>query len=237
MLKQFFEVDLELNPELHGIVIERAHRFGRKTRNRFSKRPIIAAFNNYSDTVKILNSARLLRGTQFSVDRYYPAEITNARKLLWPRYKALKQNKRERDTVESQYPARLVKNNVVIEDAFPGWTDVMKGTRVIPSVRNRNTPNEQPSNRSTASYQQPAKLSQDNQQESAGDQSSRPRGHRIEELTWDKQPPYEMGAQSGGWGSEPPQRMDSSSRSERRPERLSYLKFQLKSQRQALKQL
>ena len=43
VLKQFFEVDLSLNPD--DIVIERAHRLGRK-RNRFSKRPIIAAFNN-----------------------------------------------------------------------------------------------------------------------------------------------------------------------------------------------
>ena len=38
---------------------------------------------------------------------------------LWPRFNELRQNKRERDTVEIRYPAQLVKNNVVIEDAFP----------------------------------------------------------------------------------------------------------------------
>ena len=60
------------------------------------------------------------------MDRDYPVEITNARKLLWPKYKALKQNKRENDTVQIQHPARLVKNNVVIDDAFPGWAEIMK---------------------------------------------------------------------------------------------------------------
>ena len=49
---------------------------------------------HYNVYEKILKNARLLRGTRYSVDRDYPAEITNARKLLWPRFKELRQNKR-----------------------------------------------------------------------------------------------------------------------------------------------
>ena len=79
-LNSFFNVDLQLAPDMDDIVNEKAHRLCRKTHMRFSKRPIIAAFNTYSDTVNILNSARLLRGTHFSIDRDYPAEIMNAMK-------------------------------------------------------------------------------------------------------------------------------------------------------------
>ena len=82
VVKQFLRNDLQVNPDAEGIIIGRAHRLGRKTHTRFSKRPIIATFNNYADTEKVLNNARLLRGTHFSVDKDYPAEITNARKSL-----------------------------------------------------------------------------------------------------------------------------------------------------------
>ena len=89
VLKQFLNNELRLNPE--DIIIKRAHRLGKKVRTGFSKRPLIAAFNNYADTEKILKNARFLRGTSFSVARDYSAEIT---KLLWPRLKELRQNKR-----------------------------------------------------------------------------------------------------------------------------------------------
>ena len=75
---------------------------------------------NYSGLQKILYNARLLRGTLFSFDNDYPAEMTNARKLLWPHFKELKQNKREGDTVVIRLPAQLVKNNVFIDDALSG---------------------------------------------------------------------------------------------------------------------
>ena len=235
VLKQFFEVDLSLNPD--DIVIERAHRLGRKKRNRFSKRPIIAAFNNYADTVKILNSARLLRGTQFSVDRDYPVEITNARKLLWPKYKALKQNKRENDTVQIQYPARLVKNNVVIDDAFPGWAEIMKGTRITTRVRNSNTSNAQASENLSSGHEPATDSSQgDRYNNPAGERFFRSRDQNIEELPWGKQPAYEMGAQRGGWGSGSPQLGDPASQMERTV-RLKNLEHEVKMQRRALKEL
>ena len=235
VLKQFLNNDLQLNPDSEGMIIEREHRLGRKTRMRFSKRPIIAAFNNYSGTEKIRKNARLLRGTRSSVDRDYPAEITNARKLLWPRFKELRQNKRQRDTVEIRYPAQLVKNNVVIEDAFPGWNDIMKGNKISPSVRNSNESNTLSSGNAPTHYQ--SQYSWDNRLKSAAYQSSRPRGQRIDELTWDKQPEYEMDAHSGIWGSETLHWDNSDSRGKRKSERLRDLESQLETQRKALRQL
>lgn len=136
-VKEFLETELRLDAS--RITIERAHRLGRKKRYQFSRRPIIAAFNNYADTVRILEYANMLRGSQFSIDRDYPLEIYNARKLLWPRYKELKRNKRERDQVSIRYPAQLVKNNEVIEDAFPEWFEMTKKSR-IQSVLSANEP-------------------------------------------------------------------------------------------------
>ena len=136
------------HPSTSEILIERAHRLGKRTRLQFSKRPIIAAFNNYVDTVQILGKAYLLKGSQFSIDRDYPAEILNARKQLWPRFKELKQTKRVRDTITIRYPAQLVKNREVIEDALPEWTDMMRKSR-ISNVVNTNK-NAQPQ---TSNYQ------------------------------------------------------------------------------------
>ena len=146
IIKQFFYDKLQLNPS--EILIERAHRLGKRTRLQFSKRPIIAAFNSYVDTVQILGKAYLLKGSQFSIDRDYPAEILNARKQLWPRFKELKQTKRVRDTITIRYPAQLVKNREVIEDALPEWTDMMRKSR-ISNVVNTNK-NAQPQ---TSNYQ------------------------------------------------------------------------------------
>ena len=107
IIKQFLYDKLQLDPS--EILIERAHRVGKRARLQFSKRPINAAFNNYVDNVQILGKAYLLKGSQFSIDRDYPAEILNARKQLWPRFKELKQTKRVRDTITIRYPAQLVK--------------------------------------------------------------------------------------------------------------------------------
>ena len=146
IIKQFLYDKLQLNPS--EILIERAHRLGKRMRLQFSKRSIIAAFNNYVDTVQILGKAYLLKGSQFSIDRDYPAEILNARKQLWPRFKELKQTKRVRDTITIRYPAQLVKNREVIEDALPEWTDMMRKSRISNGVNTNK--NAQPQ---TSKYQ------------------------------------------------------------------------------------
>ena len=84
-----------------------------------------------------MGKAYLLKGSQFSIDRDYHAEILNARKQLWPRFKELKQTKRVRDTITIRYSAQLVKNGEVIEDALPEWTDMMRKSK-ISNVSNTN---------------------------------------------------------------------------------------------------
>ena len=74
---------------------------------------------NLGFQINLLNSVRsdFNEVVVYVIDRDYPAEILNARKQLWPRFKELKQTKRVRDTITIRYPAQLVKNREVIEDA------------------------------------------------------------------------------------------------------------------------
>ena len=73
-------------------------------------------------------------GTRFRVDRDYPKEINNARRLLWNRYKEPRETKRRKDTVSLQFPAKLAVNGRIVEDAFPAWNDALKKVRVEPYV-------------------------------------------------------------------------------------------------------
>ena len=113
------------------VVIERAHRLG-PWKRAVRKRPIIVAFRDYSSTELILNEAFQLRGTRFSIDKDYPAEIAKARRLLWNRYKQLKITSRE--TVKMVYPAKIIVGRKVVEDAFPGWNSILKSERVEPVI-------------------------------------------------------------------------------------------------------
>ena len=54
-------------------------------------RPTIVAFGQYRNTNTILETAYMLRGSEFSVSRDLPKEILNARKNLMPQYKQQKQ--------------------------------------------------------------------------------------------------------------------------------------------------
>ena len=108
-------------------VIEHAHRLGRFNRLR-GPRPIIVAFTFFSDTEDIISMARSLRGTQISISRDYPNEITNARKSLWPQFKSERANTSNR--VSMVYPAKLLVNGVVVSDKFPEWDRIMRGSRI-----------------------------------------------------------------------------------------------------------
>ena len=117
-----------------NFVMDRAHRMGPRNRRNFLRRPIIVAFRDYYDVERIIEHVYLLKGTRYGVDRDYPKEINNARRLLWNRYKELRETKRRTDTVSLQYPARLVVNGKIVEDAFPGWNEALKKVRVEPYV-------------------------------------------------------------------------------------------------------
>ena len=56
-------------------------------------------------------------------------EINKARGVLWNRYKELK---RAGKNVSMQYPAKLVMDGRVIENALPDWYDILQEQRVEP---------------------------------------------------------------------------------------------------------
>ena len=116
------------------ICIDRAHRIGKRFSRGISRRPIIVAFRDYYDTVRIMERAKMLRDTHYGIDRDYPAEISKARKLLWNRYKELKASWNNQSDVMLEYPARVVVGKTVEDDAFPEWFEVLKGTRLEPSI-------------------------------------------------------------------------------------------------------
>ena len=109
--------------DIDDLGIELVHRLGSLHHARLKsdppKRPTIAAFCEYRHTNVVLDAAYMLRTTDYSVSRDYPKEILSARKRLMPQFKAERQNKRNKVSVE--YPAKLVVNGRVIADEFPDW--------------------------------------------------------------------------------------------------------------------
>ena len=71
----------------------------------------------------------MLRDSNFSVSKDYPAEITRASRTLWPSYKRLKQqNPGAKVTIV--YSAKLIMNGTVVNDLFPEWDSIMRGSRI-----------------------------------------------------------------------------------------------------------
>ena len=70
------ENKLEMN-----IVIERAHRTGKKNKNR--SRPIVAQFSFYKDKMNILKNCKKLKNTRFSIFEDFSKETAAIRKEKW----------------------------------------------------------------------------------------------------------------------------------------------------------
>ena len=123
-----------INLDANGMFLVRVHRLRARRRGlrpfEPQKCPLIVAFRNYTDTVEILEHAKRLKGTSFSVDKDYPREIYEARKRLWP---LLKEKRREhpKTDVFIRYPAKLMVDKVVIRDEFPDWFAVLNGKREV----------------------------------------------------------------------------------------------------------
>ena len=66
VVADFLSNELDLNPDF--ICIDRAHRIGRRSARGISRRPIIVAFRDYQDTVRIMERANRLRDTRFGID-------------------------------------------------------------------------------------------------------------------------------------------------------------------------
>ncbi len=115
----------ELN--LNSTHIERAHRLGRKVAGQ--NRPLIVCYRDYTDTDRIMRQAPNLKGSRYSVSRDYPPEITDARRSIWPYFKQARDSQKYRD-VSIGYPAKLILNGKVVQDMFPDWFHVLRGSRV-----------------------------------------------------------------------------------------------------------
>jgi len=113
-----------------GLSISRVHRLGRYSRD--STRPIIAQFIDWRDTELVLSKAKLLRNTDFSINRDYPKEIAQARKKLWSDFKDLRAANPNSKVIMA-YPAKVIIDGRVKYDMFPDWNLAMKGNRVTTS--------------------------------------------------------------------------------------------------------
>ncbi|KAH3789196.1 hypothetical protein DPMN_167368 [Dreissena polymorpha] len=82
LVLRFLENELDIDTS--DMMIDRAHRLGRKfTNTDDQKRPMVVRFRDYIDTETILSKAYKLKRTHFGLDRQYPKEITRARKELY----------------------------------------------------------------------------------------------------------------------------------------------------------
>ena len=123
----------EMQIDINSNDIVRAHRLGSyrllKSRYQVPKRPIIVAFKDYSLVERIMGDIKKLWGKPYRVEKDFPAEITEARKNLWPKLKAEKA-KNPNCKLTIGYPAKLIKNNRVIADEFPEWRRILRTSRV-----------------------------------------------------------------------------------------------------------
>ena len=124
-LVDFISREMKLGEGAKNIVFHRVHRLGKPRRGRgsngcpFPPRPIIAGFRDFKDHEMVLKYAQNLKGTQYSVNQDFPAEIRNARGRLWTEFCKARAEGHRASIV---YLARLVVNGHTVRDEFPGWS-------------------------------------------------------------------------------------------------------------------
>ena len=67
--------------DIENVEIERAHRAGRKTRNK--GRTIVCKLLQFKDKQRILRKAKLLKGTNIFINEGYCQDSVEYRKVLW----------------------------------------------------------------------------------------------------------------------------------------------------------
>ncbi|KAH3853011.1 hypothetical protein DPMN_095534 [Dreissena polymorpha] len=80
------------------------------------------------DVNDIMDNAKLLRGTSFGISRDYPREISDARKQLWPEFKAAR-DKYGAKNVKMAFLAALVIHGETVKNAFPDWHSTLRCSR------------------------------------------------------------------------------------------------------------
>ena len=82
-MKKLISNQLRIDPQ--EIIIERAHRVGRKTSGESKPRPIIAKFLKYKDRDAVLKARRNLKGTRQTIREDFSERILKKRKDLLPK--------------------------------------------------------------------------------------------------------------------------------------------------------
>ena len=68
----------KLEMDIENVIIERAHRAGKKNKNR--SQPIVAQFSFYKDEMNILKNCKKLKSTRFSIFEDFSGETAAIRK-------------------------------------------------------------------------------------------------------------------------------------------------------------
>ena len=71
----------KLEMDIEKVVIERAHRTGKKNKNR--SQPIVTQFSFYKDKMNILKNCKKLKNTRFSIFEDFSRETAAIRKKKW----------------------------------------------------------------------------------------------------------------------------------------------------------
>lgn len=124
--------------------------------NHTKRRAIFAEFASYVDVQFILSRAYMLKGSQYSINRDFPVEIANARKSLWPTFKAIR-NKNRDSKVVMGFPAKIIKDGEVILDRFPEWDTILGESSVAQTTGRKQPLVDQTTDRNlVCGYTQPA---------------------------------------------------------------------------------
>ena len=138
----------EMGIDSDDFIMDRFHRLGsfHKAKQRqmtgTPTRPVIVAFQEYRYIGRILDAAYMLKGSGFSVTKDYPKEMVAARQRLLPLFKAERQNRSNKVSLEN--PARLVVNGRVIKDEFPDWYQVLEYDRYKLACGDYSLPMDRP---------------------------------------------------------------------------------------------
>lgn len=92
-------------------------------------RSILATFSDVRQVHFILSKAKILKDTGISISRDYPTEIAEARKQLWPEFKA-QRSKHGAENVKLTFPAAIIVNKVEHINLFPDWYPMLSKLRV-----------------------------------------------------------------------------------------------------------
>ena len=89
-LRNFLIKDVKINETVvANIVFQRVYRLGRKRYSTahdgraWRPRPVIAGFRDYGARELVMDNAKELKGTSYSIQQDYPPEIKAARGELW----------------------------------------------------------------------------------------------------------------------------------------------------------